>query len=182
MIVILEGLDRCGKSTQIRKMQPLLIDKPLQVMHYMAIKGFDDNSDVKEYSEKMYKQMFHILLTNYPDNNFILDRAHIGEVVYSPIYRDYSGDYVYEIEEDFKSHFAKFWNQIYLITFVDKADNLISRDDGLSFTTKIDKKNVEINSFISATDKSLITNKLILNIDGKDEEVVYEEIKKFIKK
>lgn len=179
MTIILEGLDNVGKSTQIRKIQPLLLDKPIHIMHYMNIKGFDDMNDVRDYSEHMYRNMFHIASVFYFRDHFVMDRAHIGEVVYSPMYRGYDGSYVYDIEREF-INFSKFWDEVYLITFIDKPENLIKRDDGLSFTTQLEKKQTEIDAFIEATNRSGIKNKLILDINGKNEDEVFDIIKDFI--
>ena len=33
------------------------------------------------------------------DINLIFNRSHLGETVYSPLYRGYSGDYVFDIEK-----------------------------------------------------------------------------------
>lgn len=181
MTVIFEGPDNVGKGTQIRKIQPLLTDKPIHVLHYMNIKGFDSMSDVRAYSEDMYRSMFHIANTFYFRDHFVMDRAHIGEVVYSPMYRNYDGSYVYNIEREFMN-FPKFWNTVHLITFVDKPENLIKRDDGLSFSTQLDKKQAEIDAFIEATNNSNIKNKLILDIDGKNEDEVFDIIRNFIQR
>lgn len=179
MTIICEGPDGVGKGTQTRKLQPLLTDKPLHVMHYMAIKGLGVN-EVKDYSHEMYTQMFAMTCMWSSRAHFLLDRAHIGETVYSPMYRNYSGDYVYEIEKRFMNQDPEFWNQVVLITFIDKPENLISRDDGLSFTVQVDKKQKEIDAFVEGTEMSNIKHKLILNIDGKDEDAVFEEIKAFL--
>lgn len=178
MITLLEGLDRCGKSAQIRKIQPLLVNKPLHVLHNMAIQGLDPEK-VKEYSREMYFHMFQLLHSSYRKAHFLLDRSHIGEAVYSPIYRNYSGDYVFDIEEHYRFDTA-FWDNICLITLIDKPENLIKRDDGLSFSTRENKKKEEIYAFVRATKLSMIPHKLIINIDGKSEDVVTEEIRNFL--
>jgi hypothetical protein len=176
MIIILEGPDAVGKSTQLLNIQPLLSDKPLHVMHYMAIKGVDG---VRSYSEKMYNQMFDILSTNYYKSNFILDRSHIGEVVYSPMYRDYDGSYVYDIEKKYQGN-HRFWDEVYLITLIDEPSNLIARDDGLSFSVELDKKTCEIEAFCDAHMESRIEHKKLLNIKNKTPDEVFAEIREFL--
>jgi len=181
MILIIEGPDRCGKSTQILKTQPLLTDRPLHTLHYSSIKGFKTSNEVKTYSEKLYKSMFTLLRENHYESHFILDRSHIGEVVYSPMYRKYDGSYVYDIEKLFSAD-PDFWSELYLITFIDNAENVIKRDDGLSFTTELEKKKIEIQAFVDATNRSHILNKTIININNKDIAVVHEEVKSFLGK
>ena len=52
---------------------------------------------------KQFRDMFKLI--NYAAGEdsmaLICDRAHLGECVYSPIYRDYSGDFVFEEEKNF---------------------------------------------------------------------------------
>jgi len=178
MIILFEGPDRCGKSTQITKLQSLLTDKPLHLLHYFALKGFSNSESIKEYSYNLYKSMFDLLKNNYKESHFIIDRAHISEAVYSPLYRNYSGEYVYDLEKNYIG--TEFWSQFYLITFIDNIENIIKRDDGLSFTIEPGNISKEINSFIDATQKSNIINKKIINIANKSINIVQEEIKRFL--
>lgn len=93
----------------------------------------------------------------------ICDRSHIGEMVYGPIYRGYSGEYVLDIEHEF-SHIHPLWDNLFLFTLYDEPENLIKRDDGLSFSTDLEKKRVEINNFKHAHSSSTIKHKMLLNI------------------
>lgn len=179
MTIICEGLDRCGKSTQIQKLLPFLNDRSVHQLHYSAIKGFETKEETSTYSCEMYSDMFKLLYVFCEDMHFILDRSHIGEMVYAPMYRGYDGDYVLNIENYWRT-FKDFWNQVYLITFIDKPESVIKRDDGLSFSIDVEKKKQEINSFVEATNKSLILHKLIIDIDGKSIDEVTEEIRRFL--
>ncbi len=181
MILILESPDNCGKSTQVQKLIHLFHDKSIHQLHYSSLKGFNNVEEIKLYSSRMYDDMFKLLYSNYENMHFILDRSHIGEMVYGPMYRNYEGDYVLDIENYWKT-FKYFWNEIYLITFIDKPDRIISRDDGLSFTTDIIKKEKEIELFKSAHNKSLVENKLLINIENLNKDKVFEKIKEFIKR
>jgi len=180
MIFILEGTDAVGKSTQAHKIQSLLLDKPTHFLHYSSLNGFSTIEELINYSYNLYSNMFFILQNNYKTSHFILDRSHISETVYSPMYRNYDGSYVYDIEKNFLID-EKFWEQICLITFIDNPENLIKRDDGLSFSTNINKKKQEIQLFIEATKNSNIFNKKIININNKNIEEVFSEIKLFYK-
>jgi len=40
------------------------------------------------------------LIKNKDDRVLFFNRAHLGEVVYGPLYRGYSGDFVFDLEED----------------------------------------------------------------------------------
>lgn len=180
MIIILTGLDCCGKTTQTAKLQQLLTDKPLHQLHYTALKGFDNNGELINYTSKMYTQMFSMMKLFNDKAHFIVDRFHIDEAVYSPMYKNYSGDYVFDIEDMFNK--TEFWDDVYLITFIDDIDTVIKRDDGLSYTLDPKKKAEEIRRFIKAHDMSSIKNKYLMDIEGKDIEEVFKEICKFIKK
>lgn len=180
MVIILTGLDNVGKTTQTAKLQQILTDKPLHQIHYTALKGFDDKSELINYTSKMYTQMFSMTKLFNDKAHFIIDRFHIDEAVYAPMYRSYSGDYVFEIEDMFNK--TEFWNDVYLITFIDSIDNVIKRDDGLSHSIDPKLKQKEIEGFIKAHDKSSIKNKYLMDIEGKDIDTVFKEICKFIKK
>ena len=182
MYILFEGIDNVGKTTQIKLLNTALFNKGYinHVLHYSSISNVAPD-DSRMYSERMYKSMFNFLNKQWIENStnsFILDRSHIGEMVYSPIYRDYSGDYVLDIEREYYN--SMFWRNVYLFVFIDEPENAISRDDGESFTIDIEKKQDEINSFIEAYHKSLIINKTIINICDKNIEEVHNEIYNFI--
>lgn len=109
----------------------------------------------------------------------IFDRSHLGEIVYGNIYRGYSGDYVLDIEKKF-NHILDVFENLFLITLVDEPENLISREDGLSFSVELDKKQRELELFDLAHTSSTIKNKLIINIKNKDAEAVFKEVTEFI--
>ena len=115
---------------------------------------------------------------NTKDDNYesvlILDRSHLGETVYSPIYRNYSGDYVYELE-----NIVECPKKVFVITLIDKTENLISREDGHSFSTNIDQKNKEIDAFKKANSNTKF-NSLLIDIDGLSPDRVFEKISNFV--
>jgi hypothetical protein len=109
----------------------------------------------------------------------ICDRSHLGEMVYGPIYRGYSGEYVLDIEKKY-IEIPSIWDNLFLITLYDEPENVIKRDDGLSFSTDIRIKREEIKNFINAHNKSNIKNKLLLNIKNHDADAVLNEVLTFI--
>ena len=172
MIVICEGLDRVGKSTQIQRIKRYYEEKNrlFHILHYSNIKG----PNIEERSKIYYKEMFELIKYAHDKINLILDRAHIGEVVYSPLYRNYSGEYVFGLEKLYEPYLYN----TRLLVFIDRAENLITRDDGLSFTAQLNKKTDEIERFTEAYNKSFL-RKALINIDGYDEEAVWNN---FVKK
>lgn len=186
MVLLMEGLDNCGKSTQIQKLQTLLSkkDKPAHVLKYSDIKNIPNNI-AENVNTKYYDEMFYLFSFFIDkDIDLICDRAHLGEMVYSPIYRNYDGSFIYDIEKYWKHYYKKFsaWNKIYLITIIDDAENVIKREDNKSLSGKnIELKNEEIERFKLAHELSLINNKLLLNISGKNIEQCHNEIIEFLK-
>ena len=50
----------------------------------------------------MYDDMFKLMINSKDkDINLIFNRSHLGETVYSPLYRGYSGDYIFDIEKKY---------------------------------------------------------------------------------
>jgi thymidylate kinase len=100
--IIIEGTDNVGKDTQqnliIERMNNLVFHK----LHYSALPFRDDKQLHANYSKKMYDDMFKLMMVSKDkDINLIFNRSHLGETVYSPLYRGYSGDYVFDIEKNY---------------------------------------------------------------------------------
>ena len=168
--------DRVGKGTQIAKLKRYLEEKGqlVHVIHYSNIKG----DDIRNRSEQYYHQMFDTIKFATLNNlTLILDRAHGGETVYSPVYRGYEGDYVYYLEQRFGKRIL---DNVTMFVFTDEAENLIERDDGLSFSTDLEKKKDEIKRFVEFFQRSNIENKFLVNINGRDENVIWDFIKSVI--
>lgn len=182
IFIICEGPDNVGKSTLIKNLKDHFNDYTLHTLHYSNVKQ-DSPEIVQEYSTKLYTEMFDVMLnsTAYNKSGIICDRSHLGEMVYGPIYRGYSGEYVIGIERKF-SNIHSIWNNLFLITLYDEPENLIRREDGLSFTTDLEKKKIEIDNFKSAHEKSTIRNKLILNIKDQDALNVKDLVINFIER
>ena len=191
MVIIFEGPDNVGKSTQIDMLRKAFHDFEIstQVIHCSNFKfrtNIDDKCSIetkakvlKEMSKRYYTKIMHIMnVYNTKDDNYesvlILDRSDLGETVYSPIYRNYSGDYVYELE-----NIVEHPKKVFVITLVDKAENLISREDGHSFSTNIDQKNKEIEYFKEANSRTKF-NSLLIDIDGLNPDRVFEKISNFV--
>jgi len=162
--IIVEGPDNSGKTTLIKKIKNYYNNITFHTIHYSNVK--QQNSEfVINYSTKMYEEMFELMVhqSKYNNSGIICDRSHLGEMIYGPLYRNYEGDYVLDIEKKFIIY-HEFWNSLLLITCYDEPENLIARDDGISFSINLEKKTFEINKFLNAHKKSTIKNKLLLNI------------------
>jgi len=169
-VVVLEGPDNLGKSTQAKKIWKWLTknsEHELMSLHYSSI------SDSKK-AFATYIKMFEIIDKN-KDTNFILDRSHLGELVYSPMYRENSGSYFLYLEKTFDLV------DYYLIVFIDEVNNIIAREDGDSLS-KADPEKIkkEIDSFVHASVLSNIPKKLVINIEKKSPEDVFNNIQTFL--
>lgn len=182
MNIIIEGTDALGKDTQISFIEKEFEKrgKAVHIIHYSNIK-LDTNEDIKIASQIRYREMFN-LISDVPENNvLILNRSHIGEAVYSPIYRKYNGDYVFHFEKEFVDRDA---SNTKLIVFTDTPEAVIERDkkrgDGLSFSLDLDKKKQELEAFERAYEMSSLNKKLI-HLNGRSPEEIWEQdVKPFI--
>ena len=195
MVVLFDGLDNTGKTTQIQKLVSYFANKDMisTVCKYSKFDKLDKKKEEK-FSKRFYKDYFEKIV-NWPDkvipdpayiaednihyihdNNLILDRGHISEAVYASMYRPYSGDYVWDLEKCLENKY-----NIYLIVLIDSVEKAIEREDGLSLSNgDADKINIEISKFAEAYKKSCIQNKIIIDINGLSIEEVFAQIIKFL--
>ncbi len=173
MVIIIEGPDNVGKGTQIELLEQYFNSQniPTTIIH---CHNFKNASEPRIISERCYKSIMHTInafKTN--DSVLILDRSHLGETVYAPMYRMYSGDYVYELE-----NLVERPETVFVFTLLDKPENLIKRDDNLSFSIDLNKKQEEIGRFEQASKftKFHHNSHLIWNL-GRTPEEIHEEIK-----
>ncbi|MCK9416830.1 hypothetical protein M0Q97_09260 [Candidatus Dojkabacteria bacterium] len=173
---MVEGLDRTGKDTQIKLLQTYFCQNninPFHVLHYSGFSNCHDYQEVYKYSKKYYSEMFEMIY--YLDNigvNLILNRAHLGEHVYGHLYRAYDGSYIFDLEKIYPILLEK----IYLFVFIDDPKNLIKRDDGMSFSTLVEKKQMEIDRFKEAFQLSNIQKKWLVDISDKSIQEIHEFI------
>lgn len=187
MVTIICGTDALGKDTQIQKIKDESERRGISahILHYSNIKVFrNDNKKIREASYKQFRDMFKLInfAASEDSMNLILNRAHLGECVYSPLYRNYNGDFVFEEEKTF------IWQdnlkRIKLILFTDEVEEIIKRDkernDGQSFSLDPEMKKKELELFDKAFEKSIL-NKKRIELKGRDAEQIWnEEVKTFI--
>lgn len=158
--ILIEGIDRLGKSTLIENIiqstgfrLQFHLERPEQLNCYTL-----SNSDpLQKYQLETYRNMFSILQSNA---NTLWDRAHLGEVVYAPKYRNYSGDYVYTLED---ASLQSLVNSKLILLYT--SDLNICTDDGLSFD--FSARGDEQQAFKEAYAKSKMPNKVAIDVhDG----------------
>jgi thymidylate kinase len=158
MKFIIEGLDHLGKSTLVAGIknrlgfhQVIHYGKP-EVLNYYTLKGMGPKY---EYQKASFINLFNILNSNV---NAIFDRAHIGEAVYAQLYRGYSGEYVWALEESFGADYIDDLRLILLTENFKVSTHF--KDDGESFD--ISKREAEQDMFIDAFNKSIIKDKIMI--------------------
>ena len=167
--IIIEGTDNVGKDTQ----QNLIIEKMSEYvfhkLHYSSLPFKDDKEKHGTYSKKLYDDMFKLMMKTKIGNtkddkesiNLIFNRSHLGETVYSPLYRGYSGDYVLDIEKKYTKELRE---NLYLITLTNDPHTILKRDDGKSFYGNEEEVKAEVDGFKRAHRLSTIKNKLHVDV------------------
>lgn len=195
---LIDGIDRLGKSTLIERIQQELgyhlvihYDKPKVLANYLDTADCIKRAETSEtdydlsyrelslenlarrlYQEDANRGMFDLLRNDTP---IIFDRTHLGELVYAPLYRKYSGEYVYEMEKLFIEDRPYTSHDNVRLILLTSSNTEMLVDDGLSFDPS--KKAEEQELFIEAFNKSKLTNKVIVDVhNGNGGYRSYDEI------
>lgn len=181
-------MDNCLKDTLIDLMRHYLSPKT-QILKFSQPPS--NTYEAENWQRTHFEDMFNLLKDNLNTGgrNLILNRAHLGEYVYSPIYRNYNADWVFQLEEAFLNDCQNYQEMIRLIVLYDSNNSqLIQREDGKSLSkAKQSKLNLERQNFLEAFRKSKIQDKFLFDlsdyvIDPKDRvakinlEVICDEI------
>ncbi len=163
-VIAVEGLDRLGKTTLVDGLRQKLGYH--EVIHFSKPQTLEYYRDVPRPSD-VPVNMAHIWAYQHDSfvnsmqlansgANIIFDRWHIGEAVWSPMFRGFSGDYVFNIEKNFLKV------PVRLILLIE--DFAIARhfvDDGESLGTVEQREEIQ-KRFIEAVDRSSIKDKRII--------------------
>jgi len=171
--IIIESVDRLGKDTLIKALldklgfmqvvhyqKPMLLSKYVEAAKHSATMTYKSEDDLKSDALKAYQfssfeTMFKMLGS---DGKFILNRAHLGEMVYAHRYRGYDGAYIYFLEES--------WCPLdeVLLILLHTSDFSFIADDGESFN--FDQKEEEQLDFVRAFERSKIKHKLMIDVSA----------------
>lgn len=188
-LLIIEGPDRCGKNTLIKNLTSQA--ENFVVRHFGSVKGEND-TEKRNFQFQFFKKEFELASLRprfempdkerYPRDIWIWNRAHLGEFVYGKMYRDTKPEeWVMKMESLFAMDIDP---SVYLLLLTADPEFLCKRDDGLSFTTDVEKKKKEIKNFEKAFNTSKIMNKKILNVSNGenylDAAIILDEINKFL--
>ena len=109
MNFICEGIDRLGKDELINGImqkdgfyQVIHRSKPLMLEKYFQESAATGKiSPFYFYQAECFKQDMEMLRESEHSNfRIIFNRSWLGEAVYAPLYRGYSGDYVFDLEKE----------------------------------------------------------------------------------
>jgi thymidylate kinase len=183
--IIIEGLDRTGKGTQIQNLWTYLNhhyptgcniirgDK-MKTEHLSKTEDIAFRSTYANSINMTFQNMIQARANNFQGIR-LYDRLHLSEVVYGQKYRKYDCNHIYKIENAVAN-----LDDVYLITFIDDVENLYNRDDGEGFTSDPKEMKDEISRFREAHNDSSIKNKKIINISTLSIEMVFSIILNFI--
>ena len=156
---IIEGVDRLGKDTLIENLQIKL--GPHIVQHYgkpiVADKFKDHPCPEQKAQKESFKLGFDLLRTGIPT---IMNRFHIGEYIYGPMYRFYNAEYIFELEDKYFTDTCHNDRTLLVLLTTSNFDFIV--DDGESFD--FSKKEQEQRKFIDAVKKSNIGHKVIVDV------------------
>lgn len=186
MILIFDGPERSGKGTQSMLIRDEFAQRRMPV-HYLYYPKFNIPKDgYGAYAKNEFRSMFYLMHeANARKSNLIFDRAHLAEWAYGHIYRDYDAEFIWDLEQDFLAHDDNL-KRTFLVMMTAEPEDLIARDDGLSFTTWMDadeavrKKQLEIDRFKDAFVRTRIQNKILVNSSRLTVEVIRDRILNFI--
>lgn len=174
-IYIVEGLDRCGKSTIISELRKKLTNPRTLTLHSNKPPA---GVDARSWSIRHYNALVMTIRNLWVEGfDIILDRSWIGEAVYAPLYRGGSPEdrWMFELEQNvlFNAPGEGWYNRsmvfktrtpiVELILCIDSPSNMMSRDDGLGMTSEIEQVEKERLLFIAAYSLSNIKYKTFVD-------------------
>ena len=177
-LIICEGGDRLGKSSLIKGICKHYNYDNVNIRHFgkppsgmspsetlnFQMKCFNNEANLLHETRKIFRNKD----CNYFDNIIIWNRSHLGEYVYSQMFRNGNRDELidrllfwekyylcYNYSEDI---------EIFLITLTASPEFFYSKEDGESFSQSLEEKTKELQLFKEIHNLSTIKNKLLINI------------------
>jgi len=179
-LIILEGGDRLGKSTLIKGLCEYLNYDNVTIRHFGKPPKGMTPQEVLDFQFKAFNAELYIfynlhsreqVLTPYYPEIMIWNRSHLGEYVYSQMFRGGNPQELKKKLLDFEKGFISF--EVYLITLTADTDFFFEREklenDGSSLSKSLKEKTKELQLFKEAHDFSIIANKLLVKVDKETE-------------
>jgi hypothetical protein len=158
--ILVEGIDRLGKDKLLRGVQDrhgfhlvLRYEKPPILECYA-----DETSPQRTYQTASFRTLLEMLRLE-SDVRILCNRSHLGEFVYAPMYRQYSGEYVFELEREYRVNERSDVRLILLTEDFERSRHFV--DDGNSLGSA-EKRPAEQALFLEAFRRSLISDKRVV--------------------
>jgi thymidylate kinase len=160
MILIIEGMDRCGKSTLIEQLRKNYFLNPNIFIHHSSSppKVTDPNEWEIVHYRKLLDTSYALNYTH--DFDVIFDRFHLGAIVYGKKYRNADPENIYSIEQ----MYIHPQDEIALVLLTDWTHNIMDRNDDKSIEGSPSEFDETRQAFEEAFNRSIIPNKLHINI------------------
>lgn len=165
-----------------------------QIIHYQTPKAlqvhletFREVRTVEPRTKALYQYQLESFTTMFNmlsgPGRFIMDRAHLGEDVYSKRYRKYDGSYVFDLERNFIYDQGSDLRNNTALILLTTSDFSFIGDDGESHD--VVQREEEQMDFFQAYNKTNLTKKIIIDVnDGtgkfKAPEVILGEVLTFL--
>lgn len=177
MILIIEGMDRCGKSTLIEQLRKNYFLNPNIFVHHSS--SPPKVTDQNEWEIVHYRKLLDVSYAlNYThDFDVIFDRFHLGAIVYGKKYRNVDPEDIYSIEH----MYIHPNDEIALILLTDTIEAILARDDGDSLESHASEFDETRSAFETAFNRSIIPNKLHINVtDNGGFKNTYQSVTQFL--
>lgn len=184
-LIIVEGMDNTGKTTLINRLEKVLstLSKKVHIIHLEKPPKNIPEEEIITYTKNYYDAVISQLTNSELYNLYdyiIIDRCHLSEYVYAPIYRNRNKLDIVEDNIVYEYKLLKAYkNNIYMfLLYADNCEFLLNHEDGKSLSDgNINNFNIEQKEFEKAFDMSLIKNKYPFCINELNE---YKDILPYI--
>lgn len=177
MLLIIEGMDRCGKSTLVEHLRKRYFTSPNILVHHSSSppKVEDPNAWELDHYRSLFRSS-QMLVDDY-FYDVIFDRFHLGAAVYGEKYRGANTADIYELDNRYLLGYEK----AALILLTDKPEAIAARDDGDSLEKSLKDYYYTMSAFVEAFVVSSCVNKLHINItDNGGFQNTFSTVKKFL--
>ena len=160
MILIIEGMDRCGKSTLVEQLRKRYFPNPKTIVHHSSSPPKVGNPNLWEITHysSLLDHSFQLSIDH--DFDIIFDRFHLGAIVYGQKYRNANPQDIYGVENMFIGPN----DDIALVLLTDWTHNIMDRDDNDSLESSPSEFDETRIAFEEAFSRSIIPHKLHINI------------------
>lgn len=176
----IEGIDGLGKSTLIEGIlqkcgfhQVIHFAKPRMLQAYItqvrqSLGDVDPEAELSEalrlYQGDCFETSMRLAASGA---KIIFDRWHLGECVYAPVYRGYSGDFVFSLEGATGLNYAENVRLILLTEDFKRSTHFVDDGNALGPADR-ETRAMEQEIFVNAFNRSRIRDKRQICVTGED--------------